>query len=146
MASVIHEFVTSGLDYNNRTHFEAQFGSCTPAPAGWKWGTTAFSMAHVASSISSLCSSLPHCSQTASDAYSRPWSYFSKQLLSQDRTTSKTEFSSMNPHGNSAPLRGLKAQNKASRKAVKKTGLLYQLLWNIFLVEMRQIQILIHFM
>lgn len=120
MASVIHEFVTSGLDYNNSMCFETQCGNRTRAPAGWEWETTAYSMACVAKGISGLCSSLSHGSQPVSDASLRPRSYFSKQLVSQVPTTSKSEFSSMNPHGICEPLRGLKAQNKACREAVKK--------------------------
>lgn len=140
MASVIPEFVTSGLDYNNSMCFETQCGNCTPAPAGWKWGTTAYFMASVAKGISGLCSSLSHGSQPVSDASLRPWFYFSKQLVSQVPSTSKSEFSSTNPHGICEPSRGLKAQNKASRRAVKKIR------WVLSIaVDIRQVQTLVHF-
>lgn len=69
-----------------------------------------------------VCAHLSHSSQSTSDANLRLWSYFSKQLVSEDPTTSKSEFPSLDPHGNSVPLRGLKAQNKASLRSVKKTG------------------------
>lgn len=67
VASAIHGFVTSGLDYNNSMCFETQCGNCTPAPAGWEWGTTAYFMAY-AKGISGLSSSLSRGSQPVSDA------------------------------------------------------------------------------
>jgi len=82
VASLVPEHVTSGKYYNNSMCLETQLGNSTPAPAGWEWGTTAFSMAHIAKGISDLHSSLSQSSLSASDANLGPCSHFSGQLVS----------------------------------------------------------------